>query len=228
MQNIIIDLETAPLPLADLEAAGLVPAFEADRRLKDEAKIAQDLADKKAAWYDKAALSAVTGKVIMIGILDHNHAKVGMLAEAKPVKSACDRLFFSNEAELLQWGMRELGAKGQHSSMQRIIGHNVKAFDLPFMRRRCWATGASWIGPVMSGRYWADNVVDTMELWACGDYQARISLDNLGKLLGVGNKSDDYADFLPYRDWPNSMQKSVDYLINDLQLTRDCYQRMTK
>ena len=52
--KIIFDIETGPAPLEQLTA--IMPEFEASGTLKDPVKIEADIAKKRAAWLDKAAL----------------------------------------------------------------------------------------------------------------------------------------------------------------------------
>ena len=75
MQTIIYDIETGPLPEADL--AALLPPFDpADietGNLKDPEKIAAKLAEAemnhRRNFFEQAALDPLTGRVVAVGLL---------------------------------------------------------------------------------------------------------------------------------------------------------------
>jgi len=60
-QRLYWDLETQPLTLDALEK--VMPTFEAPGNIKDPAKIALAIGEKKSDWIDKAALKAISGKI---------------------------------------------------------------------------------------------------------------------------------------------------------------------
>ncbi len=75
MTTIIFDIETGPLPEAEL--ANMLPPFDPAEvktgNLKDPAKIAEKIAEAEANhrrdFFDKAALDPLTGRVVAIGLL---------------------------------------------------------------------------------------------------------------------------------------------------------------
>ena len=77
MQTIIYDIETGPLPEADL--AALLPPFDpADIKtgnLKDPEKIAAKLAEAemnhRRDFCEKSALDPLTGRVVAVGLLQN-------------------------------------------------------------------------------------------------------------------------------------------------------------
>ena len=78
MSNYIFDIETGPRSRAEL--AECVPTFEAPSNWKDSEKIRAYVAEKEAEWFQSAALSALTGRVLAIGYLDAVTDELGYFA----------------------------------------------------------------------------------------------------------------------------------------------------
>jgi len=62
MRRAFIDIETSALPDELLER--VKPEFAAPSNIKDPVKIAAAIADKAIEWKERAALKAVTGKIV--------------------------------------------------------------------------------------------------------------------------------------------------------------------
>jgi hypothetical protein len=199
----VFDIETGPLPRADI--AELMPTFEAPSTWKDPEKIRLYLAEKEATWYQSAALSAVTGRVLAIGILDAYRGDLSYFATG-------------HEASDLQafWAFV---APGGYLAAD-LIGFNSNRFDLPFLIRRSWRLGIAVPPQFLAGRYLPNECVDVMDTWRCGVRDDSISLDTLARFLGVGRKSGDGADFAAL--WSMDRQAALAYLGNDLCLTLRC------
>lgn len=206
MNPIIFDVETAPLP--EVELAALVPPFDpAEVRtgnLKDPDKIAAKLAEAEANhrrdFFDRAALDPLTGRVLVIGLLDQGGIRI---------------LDAEDEAELLRqfWNV----CRGDMERVNQMVGFNTHLFDLPFLIRRSWKHRVSVPFGVRRGRYWGDEMVDLRDAWQLGDRQARGSLDTIAKHLGVGAKNGEGKEFAKL--WQSDRDKAVEYLRNDLELT---------
>lgn len=248
METMIFDIETGPLPRdVILHRVGAFPDFvdrpfdpgsvkfgnikdpvkmrakvdEARARHelgRDEWKIAKE--EYERAAIDKAALSPVTGQVVAIGTmvvdgLDNEGSEewkdsiVGIGDEATGPKGST-----MGEGDILN------GFWLEYQDYDRIIGHNIFGFDLPFLIRRSWMLGVDVPKNVLDkDRYWNPVFVDTMTRWSCGsrDY---VSLDTLAKIAGHDGKNGSGADFA--RLWfgtPEERQQAKEYLENDLEMT---------
>ena len=73
----IFDIETGPLPRAELKE--LEPEFEAGGNVKDPIKVKLAIEKKRAEWYNKAALSPITGEILAIGIFDSATDKTSII-----------------------------------------------------------------------------------------------------------------------------------------------------
>jgi 3'-5' exonuclease len=206
MNTIIFDVETAPLP--EIELAALVPPFDpAEVRtgnLKDPDKIAAKLAEAEANhrrdFFDRAALDPLTGRVLVIGLLDQGGIRI---------------LDAEDEAELLRqfWNV----CRGEMGRVNQMVGFNTHLFDLPFLIRRSWKHRIAAPFGIRRGRFWSDDMVDVRDAWQLGDRQARGSLDTIAKHLGVGAKNGEGKEFANL--WQSDREKAVEYLRNDLELT---------
>ncbi len=214
--TLVFDIETGALPDAELEA--LLPEFDPDAiklgNLKDpdkiEAKIEEARANHRKNFFEKAALSALTGRVLAIGLFSGNDPWI---------------LGQDDEAEMLReyWAL----CRCENFVMQNtMIGFNSKPFDLPFLIRRSWRhrvpipNGVRNLG--FGGRYyWAPEMIDLRDLWLLGassDYGGG-SLDDIARLLGCGAKTGSGADFAKLWHNPVTRPQAEDYLRNDLMMT---------
>lgn len=199
MNLVYFDIETVPLSDNEL----IKPEFMANKTLKDPVKVAADLVDKEAEWRSKLALDATTCRIVMIGILSGERPSI----------------FYGNESEMLNstWKIIEVAL----SQSRPIVGFNSNGFDLPVMIRRSWKLGVKVPSIIRHGRYWHEDLIDLMEVWTCGKREERISLKNLCKFLGVGEKTGNGADFGKL-----TPEQQREYLTNDLLLTKACAEKL--
>lgn len=196
MSYLIIDIETSAKPTDQLN----MPEFEASKVLKDPEKIKVDIENKLKEWIDQCALFADRGRVLVIGVL-------GSDSKSEMIEG--------DEKEILInfWTIWS----GETCS---IVGHNIKSFDMPFLMRRSWLNGVKVPSGVMEGRYMSRRVLDTMDAWACGVYNERISLDNLSKAFGLNGKNGHGKEFASkYLSGEDGKKEALEYLKNDLKLT---------
>ncbi len=243
---VIFDIETGPRPLAEIECFCTPPEplppwdesmvkygnakreeLRAEKRLECMAKYQEALNAEsvardahKAEWLDKAALSPVTGRVLLIGAMDHDK-----------------KIFYDQDDEesnlLAFWDFVE----NTLANKQPLIGHNSNSFDLPFLVRRSWALGVHVPREVRQGRYWNPLFLDTMEHWNCGAREY-VSLNTLGAFFGVGQKTEgvegkDFAKLwfglMPPEQWgaPEKQRaKAIEYNTQDLKLTAAVAEKM--
>jgi hypothetical protein len=242
MNTIFFDVETGALP--ESEIAAMMPPFDPAEvkvgNLKDPDKIAAKLAEAEANhrrdFFERAALDALTGRVVAIGLL---HMASGVSAQFLPPTTPQKHVELTplgrfeiighdDEAQTLRefWS----ACCGEMSRIHQMVGFNVYQFDLPFLFRRSWKHRVEVPFGVRRGRYWGDGMVDLRDYWQLGDRQARGSLDSIAKHLGLGAKvaappvkgenagrritGADFAEL-----WRTDREKAVAYLRNDVELT---------
>jgi hypothetical protein len=207
MKTIFFDIETGPLPEAEL--LQMVPAFDPAEvkvgNLKDPEKIAakraEAEADHRRQFIERAALDPLTGRVLAVGLLsDQDDFRL---------------IGHEDEAALLRefWTACQDGK----SRLNRMVGFNTNAFDLPFLIRRSFKQRVQIPFGIRRGRYWGEELVDLREEWQLGDRQARGSLDTIARYLGVGLKNGHGDQFA--RLWTEDRVKAVEYLRRDVELT---------
>ena len=199
--HFVFDIETGALDIDALKK--IEPVHRAPANLRDPDKIAAAVEQRRKDWFDKAALSPLTGRILAIGI--------------KRVGDTEHTILTGPEQTILEefWRLRS----DNHPATW--VGHNIMSFDLPFIARRCWLHGITlplkfWKG----NRFDRDEGVDTMALWSCGQTgcnASKISLDNMARFFGVGAKTGDGAHFANLFD--TDRDAAINYLKNDLDLT---------
>lgn len=198
---IVFDIETGPLARAEIEP--LCPEFEAPSNYANPDKIAAYVEAKREEWFSRAALSALTGRVLAIGY----QAGDGF---------GCFATGDEGEDIAGFWDlMTDNGA-----ITNRIVGFNILGFDIPFLVRRSWKLGIPVPYSLFRGRWANEALIDLMDVWKCGCRDQSVSLRALARFLGVGDKTGqgkDFADLLE-RD----REAALAYLENDVRLTARC------
>ena len=239
MSTIFFDIETGPQPWADIEqfyvAPDPLPKFDpgsvklgnatkpdivAEKietaRLKHAQAKEQEAADREAhrlTWLAEAPLAPTLGRVVAIGYKRDENVRI----DGRP-----------NETDLLLrfWEI----AQKQMAGRRPMIGHNIFGFDLPFLMRRSWILGVRIPASLIDKyRYWHPCFVDTMQVWGCGQYGYRASLDHLGRVFTGQGKTEHCtgADF--HRLWGGTDEEreiAEQYLRNDLELTAEVARRL--
>ena len=203
----ILDIETIALP--DAQLSNLKPVFEAPSNYKDPAKIADSIAAQETKWREQAALSAMTGQVAIIGLLNSVGGFTSYIAHTPDQEPDILRAFWVNFGH------------------GHLMGWNIKGFDLPFLIQRCWILGINVPSGVFNNRYIsADFATDLLERWTC--FQPRLqtgsTLDAVSKACGLGGKESTGADFA--RVWAEDKTKALDYCFLDCELTLNLAKRI--
>ncbi len=208
MNTIIFDIETGPLPEAELTA--LLPPFDPEEvkmgNTKDPVKVAAKLAEAEANhlrnFIDRAALDPLTGRVIAVGLLSFDTQDVTILGHDDEARTLAE--FWT-------------ACTGNRGTLNRMVGFNSNQFDLPFLIRRSWKHNVTIPMGIRRGRYWSDQMLDLRDLWQLGDRYAIGSLDAIARHLGVGAKNGDGKEFAAL--WAKDRRQAEAYLRNDLELT---------
>lgn len=127
--------------------------------------------DWNELYLQKAALYAEFGKVVCIVI--------GRIDEDKNLrlKTLCGRF----EQTLLAEAAKIL------SMFNYLVGHNSKDFDFPFLSRRMMIHGIQIPNVINTAgkKPWEMQTEDTMEMWACGQWKYKTSLDLIAYSFGL-------------------------------------------
>jgi len=201
--RVCFDIETGPEPLGRIKE--LMPRFKAPSTYKSEEAIKKNLAKQQKDYIEKAPLNAETGRVLAIGY------------------SLCDEdevYYLGNECE--NELLTDFWDYFRQLSSATWIGHNSNSFDWPFLVRRSMRHGIMFPSEFYTPIKWSKTLIDTMDIYALGEYQKRISLDRLAKFVGAGEKSGDGADF--YAKWINDKEAALKYLEQDVIITKKVWE----
>ena len=205
MQPILFfDLETHANPAA----LALLPEPKAPANLKDPAKIAAAVEEKKAERIAQAALDPDTGVIAALGFRRYPDGPT----------TAClvGDEGLPDEAALIARFWAELAAVRGRSA-----GYNVLGFDFPFLQRRSMSLGLRPAMPPVLAKYRTEPVTDLMaSLFNWGPAKG---LKTIAKLYGLPN---------PLPDINGSMVAEMDaatlrrYVANDVNLAVALFESM--
>ena len=173
---------------------------------------AEELPALREAALEAAALSPITGKVLAIGVM---------------VDETPNLIHGENEAEVLNdfWKIyRELGMPSRRGG--DWVGFNTDSFDLPFVWKRSIINGIAPPLLFTERGYPLGHFIDLQRMWQCGDRQAHGSLDVIARLCGFAGKTGSGAQFAILYRSELTRKTALDYLHNDLLLTKMIALRM--
>ena len=213
MNITVFDVETSPE--TDERLALAEPEFTAPSNWKDPAKIAENIAEQRAKWRERAALDPMTGRVLAIGSMD----EVTIVLDHGE----------NRETDIIGNFFRDYE---RHASCgERMVGFNIHGFDLPFIVRRAFLLGIP-VPPQLKPNgqspwfRFPETFVDLRGIWQCGDKTAHGSLGSLCKLMGLGEKNGSGADFARLYGDENTREQAFSYLKNDLVLCSKLAERL--
>lgn len=159
----------------------------------------------------KAALDALTGRIICIGfiIIDDFRAQSAV------------SIVSDDETKLLSgfWSML------RHENIKSFVAHNGLSFDLPFIWKRSVINRVKPSLDLDLRRYRSDFVYDTMCVWGNWEMRGNASLNALAGGLGLGAKTGSGGQVLQL--WREAQYKEIaEYCLQDCWLTYQCYGRM--
>ena len=183
--------------------------------------IAKAKAEHWSNYVENAALSPITGKVLVIG---YHSTEKGITI----VDDGQNDHGGNPEANILVafWKKYERC----RVDGRKMVGHNINGFDIPFLVRRSWMLDIPVPATVFDKGKWIDNttLVDTMALWGCGNRE-NIKLDLLARAFGVGAKTEGIngGDFWKlFQGGEVERAKAIEYAANDVVITAKVAQRM--
>jgi DNA polymerase elongation subunit (family B) len=204
---LVFDIETLALP--DEQLAGIPLDIQAPANYKDPAKIRDYIDAARIKWKEDAALSAITGRVAMIGTY------------AQPSQRLCVDVAegIGQERQIIADFWEKV------ATARYLIGWNIKGFDLPFIIQRSHILGIRVpSGLLFSSRYFnSDFVIDLMEMWCCYG-RDRAALGDVARACGLGEKTAKGSDF--GRLWAEDLASAKAYCMQDVQLTSQLAKRM--
>lgn len=162
--------------------------------------------------HESMSLDGTFGRICCIGVI--KESEKGLIQK---------EVFCGEEKTILKkfWET----ARGVH----RFIGHNIWAFDLPFIYKRSIINGVKPRTDISFARYRNIPIYDTMlewDLWNMERGRAQ-KLDTLAKVLGLPTSKDDMDGSLVWKNYQlGKIEEICAYCMKDVELTRAVYYKM--
>lgn len=248
--SLSFDIETEPLPSADLER--IIAPFDRSSikhpgefdpttvktgNLKDESKIAAKIEAARTEHLSRVqshesdveiAESEYWQKAIEASTLNASRSRVCAIGVRFSGDAPMTAILHGEEADMLA-SLWSLYVNANHVGM-RIYGFNTMDFDLPYVVRRSWVNDVPVPPSVRNGRYWSDTFVDLAREWSMGG-RDHISLDELSRTFGMAGKRDqECKGKLFWTMWSDPSRRSlaIEYLATDVMLVEQVALRMGK
>jgi len=151
-------------------------------------------------YTEKAALHAEFSKIVCISMGTFN---------VKGIPSQIRTFVNTNEEILLQEFMNFIKRYFEaYQGEGKIIGHNIKRFDIPYIMKRAYKYAIEIPYPLIDVsilKPWESPIIDTSEMWGFGAWQESfISLEILTHHLNIPSPKDVmHADQVGYFYWEN-------------------------
>jgi hypothetical protein len=238
--NIFIDIETIPdqtknaveliaehltVKAPDLTKPKLIDALGLDQK-KDKFKTVAELKDLWLLENEHSAKADQAKQQWLKSSFDGGSGQICCICVA--IEDAYTEKFIGTELEILESLNRYIlsFAKASQTLKPYFIGHNSIKFDLPFLHKRFVINQVKPSFDLIAHGRHGVNCFDTMIEWA--GFGNRISMDNLAKALGVKGKTEgmDGSQVWPEFEKGN-IDKIADYCVDDVECTREIYNRLT-
>ena len=176
------------------------------------------------AYFDKAAIYAEFGKIIVIGIgFFFQGENEGLSFKVKAIYGKDELALLLELKELLQ-------TKFNGPSF-RLCAHNGKEFDYPYICRRMIIHDIELphILKISDKKPWDVPHLDTLDMWKFGDKKSYTSLELLAAVLGVPTSKDGIDGSKVNQVYYNEsgLERIADYCKKDVIVTAQIYLRLT-
>jgi hypothetical protein len=224
-KRLFLDIETCPPPEESRPRLNhtLIAKLDRQWRLAHEIK-GCECPDEQ---YRRLALYPEMGCIIAIAlILEENNLVVhrGVLGRDRQTL-----LFHGDEKRTIASLWNLLAKTGLDERRDLIIGHNIE-FDLLWLKKRSVIHGVKPPINICVPRWRSTFVIDTMKEWDLYTWRPGIKLQELAEILQIGmSKAGDAEQVFDwYREGSlESHKKLADYAIQDVEITRAIYKKLT-
>ncbi len=143
-------------------------------------------------YFNHAGILSEFGKIICIS------AGFFRLDGGSAIREFRLKSFFGDEEKTVLEGFtRLLEQHYNQPGTQKLAGHNIREFDVPYVARRLMVHGMPLPAmlDIQGKKPWEvdERFVDTMQLWKFGDYKHFTSLDLLSAIFGLPSPKADIS-----------------------------------
>jgi hypothetical protein len=226
---LFIDIETCTQykSLEDLKENGPEGMYDlwlkkADSiRLYEEGK--RDMSNE-ALYKEGASMHAEFGKINTISIGQISFDEIGM-----PIDSKIKSFYGENEIEFLEEFNNTMRAIFSKNSNVKLIGHNIKRFDMPWIVKRSLINGI--IPPTQfhfqKQKPWENCLLDTLEIWKFGGYSGA-SLDLICNVFNIPSPKDAMQNYEVNENfWNGNIENIMKYCEGDVKATMNIMLKMS-
>lgn len=200
--------EAQTLIYLDIETFGGEPPslddIQPDGRLKDPAKIADDIKAKQDKAWRQQALDPFSGVVLCVACMDGDNGVV---------------LFEDDEEGTLNMLDGYLSA----FSYPKIVGHNIVDFDAFWLFVKGLKYDLKTLINAFSDKA---RLIDTMLMMDGPAWKKMTSLDKMAKLLGFGGKGDITGADVHDLYLNGEKEKIASYCLSDVVLLKKCHEKL--
>ena len=174
------------LVFIDIETVSLTDCYQnlhprlQDAWQKKALQLQPECANVEDYFFERAAIYAEFGKVIVIGVgFFHENEQKELCFRAKTLAS-------KNEKELLLQ-FCEVIEKGFRPNQVSLCAHNGREFDFPYLCRRMLVNGIKlpeYLN-ISNKKPWEIRHYDTLEMWKFGDRKSYTSLELLASVFDI-------------------------------------------
>lgn len=176
MSRVVLDIETVPVDWDQMDANEQEYLLHTARNDEEKEKVREQL-----------GLFPLTGRIIVIGMLNPDSGKAVILAEGIPGEGASwaheegVEFWTGNESEILErfWDIVK--------RYQQIVTFNGRSFDGPYLMLRSLLLGVSASRNLVPNRYRLSDHLDLMDVLTLYGSIRRYSLDFFCHRLGIGS-----------------------------------------
>ncbi|MEO9872428.1 3'-5' exonuclease [Ekhidna sp.] len=217
---LIIDIETVS---GNEDIEKLSPALK--KHWERKAGFIRNPDDKtpEELYFDRSAIYAEFGKIIVIGIGFYHEVKGKQALRVKSIAS-------HDEKELLTEFKNFIESKFDQDNL-KLCAHNGKEFDFPYLCRRMLINDIKipWSLNITGKKPWEVNHIDTMELWKFGDWKSFTSLDLLTAIFDIPSSKKDLDGSMvtkTYYEENDGLKRIEEYCRKDVVATAQLYLRL--
>jgi predicted PolB exonuclease-like 3'-5' exonuclease len=182
-----------------------------------------DPEEARELFFERAAIYAEFGKVIVIGL-----GCITFDGNGEPVLRI-HTLSDHNEKVLLEKFKNIVEEKFQPENL-KLCAHNGKEFDYPYLCRRMLVNGISLpkVLQLEGKKPWEVGHLDTMEMWRFGDRKSFTSLDLLANLFGISSSKSlmDGSQVNHFYYIENDLASIATYCAQDVIVTAQIYLKL--
>jgi len=170
--------------------------------------------------YQRAGIYSEFGKIVCISL--------GVCySQGGETKLRIKSFASDDEKELLQ-GFNSMLDEHFYKKYHYLCAHNGQEFDFPYICRRSILNGLPLPKglQIMGNKPWENkHLVDTMRLWAFGDFKSFTSLELLAKSFGLPSPKDDISGADVYKVYyeDGDLKRIVKYCELDVQTLVNVY-----